>query len=164
VDRMLRRTAYDLGYKDEMIAVLEAEVIALREGRREDADLLEKAREAASSPLPAGQAESDQDDPKAWAPADEQVIDLDDQSVAESAPAGGADESAVEDERPEADAEQLSAKPDRTDDTSDEADLPREGSLRRREPLPAPEPGALDSRAGSDGAAAVDVVDRPAHA
>src|SRR5690242_13938186 len=26
VDRVLRRTAYDLGYKDEMIAVLEAEV------------------------------------------------------------------------------------------------------------------------------------------
>ena len=48
VDRALRRTAYDIGYKDEMIAVLEAEVIALREGRTEDADLLRKAREAAS--------------------------------------------------------------------------------------------------------------------
>src|SRR5829696_8084616 len=31
VDRVLRRTAYDVGYKDEMIAVLEAEVVALRE-------------------------------------------------------------------------------------------------------------------------------------
>src|SRR4051794_30180731 len=49
VDRVLRRTAYDVGYKDEMIAVLEAEVIALREGRIEDADLLSKARESASS-------------------------------------------------------------------------------------------------------------------
>jgi len=48
VDRALRRTAYDIGYKDEMIAVLEAEVAALREGRTEDAELLRKAREAAS--------------------------------------------------------------------------------------------------------------------
>lgn len=50
VDRALRRTAYDIGYKDEMIAVLEAEVAALREGRIEDADLLRKAREAAANP------------------------------------------------------------------------------------------------------------------
>jgi DivIVA domain-containing protein len=50
VDRVLRRTAYDVGYKDEMIAVLEAEVVALREGRHEDADLMRKARESASSP------------------------------------------------------------------------------------------------------------------
>ena len=53
VDRVLRRTAYDIGYKDEMIAVLEAEVNALREGRSEDADLLRKAREAAAAPPPA---------------------------------------------------------------------------------------------------------------
>jgi DivIVA domain-containing protein len=52
VDRVLRRTAYDLGYKDEMIAVLEAEVAALREGRQEDAELLRKARESAASTLP----------------------------------------------------------------------------------------------------------------
>jgi DivIVA domain-containing protein len=50
VDRVLRRTAYDVGYKDEMIAVLEAEVSALRDGRREDADLLRKARESAAMP------------------------------------------------------------------------------------------------------------------
>jgi DivIVA domain-containing protein len=49
VDRALRRAAYDIGYKDEMIAVLEAEVIALREGREEDAELLRKARESASA-------------------------------------------------------------------------------------------------------------------
>ncbi len=53
VDRVLRRTAYDVGYKDEMIAVLEAEVAALRDGRAEDADLLRKAREAAANPAPA---------------------------------------------------------------------------------------------------------------
>lgn len=50
VDRVLRRTAYDLGYKDEMIAVLEAEVMALRDGRIEDAELLRKARESAANP------------------------------------------------------------------------------------------------------------------
>ena len=54
VDRVLRRTAYDLGYKDEMIAVLEAEVAALREGRLEDAEVLRKAREEAASPEPEG--------------------------------------------------------------------------------------------------------------
>jgi DivIVA domain-containing protein len=52
VDKVLRRTAYDLGYKDEMIAVLEAEVIALRDGRMEDAELLRKARESAAHPGP----------------------------------------------------------------------------------------------------------------
>jgi DivIVA domain-containing protein len=56
VDRVLRRTAYDIGYKDEMIAVLEAEVIALREGRVEDAELLRKARESAAAPPAVGGA------------------------------------------------------------------------------------------------------------
>jgi DivIVA domain-containing protein len=57
VDRVLRRTAYDVGYKDEMIAVLEAEVIALREGRTEDAELFRKARESAANPsVPAANA------------------------------------------------------------------------------------------------------------
>jgi DivIVA domain-containing protein len=50
VDRVLRRTAYDIGYKDEMIAVLDAEVIALREGRLKDADMLRQIREAAAKP------------------------------------------------------------------------------------------------------------------
>jgi DivIVA domain-containing protein len=50
VDRVLRRTAYDLGYKDEMIAVLEAEVAALRDGRLDDAELLRKARQDATTP------------------------------------------------------------------------------------------------------------------
>jgi len=62
VDRVLRRTAYDLGYKDEMIAVLEAEVAALREGRQEDAELLRKARESAASTLPTATDEADRDE------------------------------------------------------------------------------------------------------
>jgi len=61
VDRVLRRTAYDVGYKDEMIAVLEAEVAALREGRMEDAELLRKAREG-STPPPERDANIDLDE------------------------------------------------------------------------------------------------------
>lgn len=51
VDQALRRAAYDIGYKDELIGVLEAEVTALREGRADDAEVLRKAREAALAPV-----------------------------------------------------------------------------------------------------------------
>jgi DivIVA domain-containing protein len=54
VDQALRRAAYDIGYKDELIGVLEAEVTALREGRESDADTLRRAREAALVPAGAG--------------------------------------------------------------------------------------------------------------
>jgi DivIVA domain-containing protein len=47
VDQALRRTAYDIGYKDELINVLESEIEALRSGRTEDAEVLRRAREAA---------------------------------------------------------------------------------------------------------------------
>jgi DivIVA domain-containing protein len=50
VDQALQRAAYDIGYKGELIGVLEAEVTALREGRLADADVLRKAREAAVAP------------------------------------------------------------------------------------------------------------------
>ncbi|WP_407651482.1 DivIVA domain-containing protein [Actinoplanes sandaracinus] len=50
VDQALQRAAYDIGYKSELIGVLEAEVAALREGRTEDAEALRKAREAALAP------------------------------------------------------------------------------------------------------------------
>ncbi|MDG4833547.1 DivIVA domain-containing protein [Solwaraspora sp. WMMD1047] len=50
VDQALRRAAYDIGYKDELIGVLEAEVTALREGRPADADALRRARQAALVP------------------------------------------------------------------------------------------------------------------
>lgn len=53
VDQAMRRAAYDIGYKDELIGVLEAEVIALREGRTSDADVLRRAREAAIMPAAA---------------------------------------------------------------------------------------------------------------
>jgi DivIVA domain-containing protein len=47
VDSVLRRAAYDVGYKEELVAVLEAEVAALRAGRLEEADALQQARVAA---------------------------------------------------------------------------------------------------------------------
>ncbi|WP_422738150.1 DivIVA domain-containing protein [Micromonospora sp. WMMD729] len=49
VDQAMRRAAYDIGYKSELIGVLEAEVIALREGRTDDADALRRAREQAAA-------------------------------------------------------------------------------------------------------------------
>ncbi|WP_306214193.1 DivIVA domain-containing protein [Actinoplanes sp. RD1] len=50
VDQALQRAAYDIGYKNELIGVLEAEVTALREGRTADADTLRRAREASAAP------------------------------------------------------------------------------------------------------------------
>ncbi|GAB1643240.1 hypothetical protein KRMM14A1259_36630 [Krasilnikovia sp. MM14-A1259] len=55
VDQALQRAAYDIGYKGELIGVLEAEVQALREGRIADADVLRRAREAAVAPPAAGE-------------------------------------------------------------------------------------------------------------
>ncbi|MDT5030162.1 MAG: hypothetical protein QOC94_333 [Actinoplanes sp.] len=51
VDQALQRAAYDIGYKGELIGVLEAEVAALRDGRTTDADVLRQAREAAIAPV-----------------------------------------------------------------------------------------------------------------
>jgi DivIVA domain-containing protein len=56
VDQTLRRLAYDIGYKSELIQVLEAEIIALREGRLEDADTLADARAASLDPGRRGDA------------------------------------------------------------------------------------------------------------
>jgi DivIVA domain-containing protein len=51
VDQALRRAAYDIGYKEELINVLHAEVQALREHRLADADALRAARENAARPV-----------------------------------------------------------------------------------------------------------------
>jgi DivIVA domain-containing protein len=60
VDAALRRVSYDLGYKQELIAALEAEVAALRDGRTADADLLRERRLAAAAPArPAARAATD---------------------------------------------------------------------------------------------------------
>jgi DivIVA domain-containing protein len=141
VDRMLRRTAYDLGYKDEMIAVLEAEVIALREGRLEDADLLNKAREGAATP--SSPVDLEPRGLEAWAPATADELTV-----------------TVDDDADEAGSAEIISDTDHADDPAvdEEPDLPREGSLRRREPV------AADAMAGADGTATHDGADRPAHA
>jgi DivIVA domain-containing protein len=59
VDAALQRVAYDIGYKDELIKVLQAEIGALREGRFPDAEVLRRAREAAAATAPAGADPSD---------------------------------------------------------------------------------------------------------
>lgn len=58
VDQAMRRAAYDIGYKSELIGVLEAEVAALREGRTEEADTLRRAREEAAATRPADPPDS----------------------------------------------------------------------------------------------------------
>ena len=52
VDAALRRAAYDTGYKQELISVLEMEIEALRDGRTEDADALRDARAGAAGQTP----------------------------------------------------------------------------------------------------------------
>jgi DivIVA domain-containing protein len=52
VDQALRRAAYDIGYKCELIQVLEAEIDALRDGRTADADALRATRLAATGAAP----------------------------------------------------------------------------------------------------------------
>ena len=64
VDQALQRAAYDIGYKGELIGVLEAEVIALREGRMADADVLRRAREAAIAPADATTGAGGDGEPK----------------------------------------------------------------------------------------------------
>ncbi len=146
VDRVLRRTAYDLGYKDEMIAVLEAEVMALRDGRMEDAELLRKARESAASPAPTAPVQ-----PDLVLPADEEDF-------------SGTADAAVDSEEPV-----LVDQPEAADDHE-----PREGSLLRRHAT-ADEDASPDGHAGvteepSDSPPQVDAddahdqADRSAHA
>ncbi|MFJ8689283.1 DivIVA domain-containing protein [Micromonospora wenchangensis] len=52
VDQAMRRAGYDIGYKTELIGVLEAEIAALREGRTADADALRRTREEAAGGAP----------------------------------------------------------------------------------------------------------------
>ena len=52
VDAALRRLAYDIGYKDELVKVLQAEVDALRAGRFPEAEVMRRAREAALAEVP----------------------------------------------------------------------------------------------------------------
>ena len=93
VDQALQRAAYDIGYKGELIGVLEAEVAALREGRTADADVLRRAREAAVAPPPAEPAVGvpdvtpPDDKPAATTPAAPAAPATGDEPAAEKAPA-----------------------------------------------------------------------------
>jgi DivIVA domain-containing protein len=106
VDAAMRRAAYDIGYKDELIAVLEAEVAALRAGRTAEADQLASARGAAAAPAtrdaddlsdsrddPIEQASTDRPRP---APVGERIGDLHRFAVDDDDEAAGA-EAALED-------------------------------------------------------------------
>jgi DivIVA domain-containing protein len=92
VDGALRRAAYDVGYKEELIAVLEAEVAALRAGHRAEADALRRARLAALGPGEDGAGDDDADEDGAGAAGADARRD---DEAAESAPAvdavGGAE-------------------------------------------------------------------------
>ena len=116
VDQALRRAAYDVGYKDEMIAVLEAELSALREGRTEDAELMRKSRETAlagvdngySVPVEAGGEPVDDADVLAVGADDDEPAEteLADAAVVEAEDArrdAGPDADAVEADAVEAD-------------------------------------------------------------
>jgi len=90
VDQALRRAAYDIGYKEELIGVLEAEVAALREGRTEDAETLRRAREAAQRPrtgAPADSSPAEGAEPDDAVDDDGVLIDLDEPATAEVEPA-----------------------------------------------------------------------------
>jgi DivIVA domain-containing protein len=106
VDAALRRAAYDIGYKQELINVLEAENQALRDGRIADADVLREARNGAAASSNAasstaathrsGDAASRDD-----TDADQTVEDRDDRTVEESFEIGeikpGSDTSKIDD-------------------------------------------------------------------
>jgi DivIVA domain-containing protein len=91
VDQALQRAAYDIGYKGELIGVLEAEVLALREGRVADADVLRRAREAAVAPPPQPAAVPDDETPSVDAApeAPEAVEKKDEPATDEPAKADG---------------------------------------------------------------------------
>lgn len=140
VDQALSRVAYDIGYKDELITVLEAEITALRSGRLADAEVLRRAREAAlsgggreasvgtgESPAPLDDAvpapeESTQDQVDAWLestrtedpePAAEPEVDVSPQPEAEASPEAEAEAEATADAQSDTPAEpQRDTEPD----------------------------------------------------
>ncbi|SBT54359.1 DivIVA domain-containing protein [Micromonospora narathiwatensis] len=98
VDQAMRRAAYDIGYKSELIGVLEAEVAALREGRTEEAEALRRTREEAARTDPAGAPSPAGDTPSAVdRPADGTTPDAD-RPAAEAGVAAAPAAAAVEDE------------------------------------------------------------------
>ena len=89
VDAAVRRSAYDIGYKEELISVLEAELAALRAGDTDEADALRAARLGAVSPNRGG-AKTASAGSDSHAP-DTMRIDDGDADVADEANAGETD-------------------------------------------------------------------------
>jgi DivIVA domain-containing protein len=128
VDQTLRRLAYDIGYKTELIQVLEAEITALREGRIEDANTLAKARLAS---LTGEQPEYDDLEPLEEAPTYPEAI-------------GGIDLDAPEPVEEPAPLEEPDAEV--------AAELSPESAQLAPEPEPEPEPEPLADKASENGA------------
>jgi DivIVA domain-containing protein len=99
VDQALRRAGYDLGYKEELIDVLEAEVDALRSGRIEEADAMRAARETASRP---GTAMDDLSAVDAELAADAAAVHADENAPAVRADGDVSEADADDDGAPEA--------------------------------------------------------------
>jgi DivIVA domain-containing protein len=128
VDRAMSRIGYDLGYKDELIRALEAEVNALRDGRDDEADVLRDRRLAAAGitperlpaadPEPVGQTIELGEVPAADDLTDDLAGDLSDDREPE--PAREVDSEA--EAEPEADVEAAKGEPE---EDADEAFAPR---------------------------------------
>jgi DivIVA domain-containing protein len=132
VDRALRRVAYDIGYKDELIKVLQAEVDALREGRFPDAEVLRRAREAALAPVappePTPDAPDRPEPPAPRAPEGEAAT-ADEPAEEPDEPAEEPDEPAVESDEPAAGPPQGAGRedarqPDAGADEAEPANIP----------------------------------------
>jgi DivIVA domain-containing protein len=123
VDTALRRAAYDIGYKQELIGVLEAEVDALREGRVEEADKLRSAREAALSTIAGGPQHAGGPQQRTDAPAHRDET-RSSEETAEAAEKENADEAKIE-------------EPDKPEDdvleSHDDADTGEAADSRQRE-------------------------------
>jgi DivIVA domain-containing protein len=177
VDSALRRAAYDIGYKGELINVLEAEVQALRDGRLADAETLRRARDGAQVglPTPAGvepPAAEDEGESLATVPTDELAVDTGEADAAELA---AADEAAVEDEPAETEVEPVLEAKSPDGAVADEEPAPDgvvadeepapDGVVADEEPVPdgAVADGAVADGAVADGAVADEpVADEPA--
>jgi DivIVA domain-containing protein len=83
VDSALHRAAYDLGYKQELIDVLGAEIAALRDGREDEAQELRLARESSQPtgrpPLAPAIVPWDQEPADTDAAGPETALDRDDE-------------------------------------------------------------------------------------
>ncbi|SCF49311.1 DivIVA domain-containing protein [Micromonospora matsumotoense] len=126
VDQAMRRAGYDIGYKSELIGVLEAEVVALREGRTADADVLRRTREeAVATPPDASPATPAPDAPGPEGPTVEvEPIDI--------TPTPTTDR--TETDRTETDRTETDRAGDRTETDRADADRPG-GAVARSEPV-----------------------------